>query len=109
MKTILKPTHILIFIIIFILIFIFVNYIAENVLQLDKYSYEKTRKIFNFFCFIPGTIIFLGISIYNFSISKKKKDKRNIRISLIPICLITLFYIYTFIMLLYVIFIRDIG
>ncbi|MDR6923369.1 magnesium-transporting ATPase (P-type) [Chryseobacterium sp. 2987] len=100
-KKILSPNYILIFFIIFIVIFISVNYIGYEFFQSNEYFYKKIKTTFNLFCFIPGTAVFLGISIFNFSISKSCNNKRNIKISLIPICLITIYYLYIFIRLVY--------
>ncbi|KQT27035.1 hypothetical protein ASG22_20480 [Chryseobacterium sp. Leaf405] len=107
-KRVLNPNYVLIFFILFIILFVSINYIGYQFFQLDEYTYEKLVKTFNIFCFIPGTFIFLGISIYNFSISKSDNNKRHRIVSLIPLCIVLLFYFYVIIMLLYV-FIRDIG
>jgi hypothetical protein len=108
-KKIFSPYYILIFFIIFILIFISVNFLGNRIFQFDEYFYEKIRKTFNLFCFLPGIVVFIGISIWNFSISKSNNDKKNMRVSLVPITLIGLFCLYIFLMLLYAAFIRDIG
>lgn len=105
-----SPYYILIFFIIFILIFISVNYLGEKFIPLDdKYVYTRSVQLYNIVCFFPGTFIFCVISILNFSTNKKLENKKNMRVSLIPICLIGLLYLYIFLMLFYAVFIRDIG
>ncbi|SHG85346.1 hypothetical protein [Chryseobacterium vrystaatense] len=99
----------LMFFTIFLLIFVVVNYFGGKVLSLDDFFYEKVVKTFNLVCFLPGTLLFFVISINNFMKNKKINNIKEIRISLIPISLIGLLYVYIFLMLFYTVFIRDVS
>lgn len=50
--------------------------------------------MFNFFCFLPSVAFFLGMSVHNLNISKSNCDRKNMKISLVPIGFISLFCLF---------------
>lgn len=80
MKTIkifFSPAIILILFTVIVLLFIIINYVARPS-ELDaRYLYVKKAHIFNFFVFLPSMAFFLGTSIFNFSVSKSRHDRKN--------------------------------
>lgn len=99
----LSPATTLVLFIVVVLAHVIINYISECADLSVKYIYIKRAKMFNLFCFLPSIAFFLGMSIYNFSISKGNNDRKNMKFSLLPIVLIGLFCLYIFCMLLYAI------
>lgn len=106
---ILSPTKVLIFFAAIVLICVTINYVSQHSESPIKYVHIRKVQLFNIFCFFPAMAFFLGISIYNFCISKRNNNKKDMRISLVPIYLIGLLCSYIFFMLFYTVFIREIG
>lgn len=102
-----SPVKILALFILVVLSCIIIKYLSQNSDLSVRYDYVKRAKMFDLFCFIPSMAFFLGISTLNFSISKSRGDKRNMKISLIPLYFIGLFGLFIILLLSYI-FIRDI-
>lgn len=102
-----SPVKILALFILVVLSCIIINYLSQNSDLSVRYDYVKRAKMFDLFCFIPSMAFFLGVSTLNFSISKSRGDKRNMKISLIPLYFMGLFGLCIILLLSYI-FIRDI-
>ncbi|SHG85307.1 hypothetical protein SAMN02787073_4960 [Chryseobacterium vrystaatense] len=91
-----NPTTTLVLFVIVVITYIIINYISQCADLSVKYIYIKRAKMFNLFCFLPSLAFFLGMSIYNFSISKSNNNKKDMKISLVPIFLLGLFHLFQF-------------
>lgn len=96
-----SPTKALILFVLIVLIYFSINYLSLNSGIENLYSYKKIARLFNFFCFLPSTIFILVISLMNLIFYLRLGEKKFIIISLIPLVLILLFYLFIFIKLLH--------
>jgi len=102
------PTRTLVIFIVFVLIYLTINYVSQKLDLSIRHKSIRLAQLFNFICFIPGTVVFLIISVINFKNNKMMKNRKNIVISSIPIIIIFCYYFYFIILSLYTLLFVDI-